>query len=196
MLFLVFLVKMYRRKYLTQAEIEELMNASSDEEEAATEIKNADHVDFIVLPPERVDAISDAEDIDDNDQILNDVGTFVPNDIVGEIEVNCEFEDDNVHRPESPVYEDIEYLTLEDEEGEKEEEEGARSADVPSAEEAAAVEEEEAAAITVREEPFVVKKPKWTSRKNYEFSKQPVDLSEQKSNELYEKLGISFVHSF
>lgn len=164
---------MYRKKYLTTAEIEEMMNASSDEEEAATDIRKADHVDLVVLPPDRVDAISDDEQIDENELVLNDVGEYVPNDVAGPIEVHCEFDDDNVNRPDgsgSPVYEDIEYLQQEEEA-------------------TVAATEQEGAAALPPEPPFVVSTPKWSKRSNYEFSKQPVDLSDEKSQKIYDELG-------
>lgn len=164
---------MYRKKYLTTAEIEKLMNASSDEEEAATEIWNAYHVDFIILPPDRVDAISDDEQIDLNEHAFNDVVDSVPSDVAGPIEVHCEFDHDNVNRPDgaaSPVYEDIEYLQEEEET-------------------TSAAAEQERLSAPLPEPPFVVPTPKWSNRSNYKFSKQPVDLSDERSQMIYDKLG-------
>lgn len=74
---------MLRKKYLTQREIEDLMNESSEEEETATLIRSADKVDLVLLPPSRVDEISDCEDIDDNIQVLNDLTCIIPQEVAG-----------------------------------------------------------------------------------------------------------------
>lgn len=36
---------------------------------------------------------------------------------------------------------------------------------------------------------FVLSAPKWTKHKNYEFPRTPVDLTYDKSNELFSKIG-------
>lgn len=140
------------------------MNDSNNEGEAAAAIRNADEVDFVIVPPKRGDAKSVDEnvDIDDDVQLINDdAGTFL-NEMTGEIEVNCQFNDENVNRAESPEYENEEYL-------------------------------EEAAAQL--EKPFVVPTPKWSKNTNnrkqydYEFSKQPVDLTLEKCKAIFDKCG-------
>lgn len=126
-------------------QVQELLNEDSDDEEIITKMKTALNIEFIALPPDRVDALSDTEDIDEDAQVLTDQATSFPNDIVGEIEVQCEFED----------------------EGDSE---------------SATVDENSNAINSVRI-------PKWTNRKNYEFSKEPVDLTVEKTVEIYAKIG-------
>lgn len=149
---------MARNSYWSVREIEEWMDDDHDEGEAATQIRNADHVDFVVMPPRRGDANSVDEnvDIDDDVQVINDdAGKFL-NEITGEIEVICQFNDENVNRVDSPECEYVESLN-------------------------------EAAAQC--EEPFTVPTPKWSNAKRYGFSKQPVDLTLQKSKMIFDKCG-------
>lgn len=91
---------MYRQKYLTQAEIERLMNESSDEEETASLISSANNVELVLLPPNTVDELSDVEAIDGNVQILNDPSAFMPGEVAGEIEVVCDINDCNQNKPD------------------------------------------------------------------------------------------------
>lgn len=95
---------MYRKKYVTQAEIVALLDASSseDEEETATLIRKADNVDLVLLPPPRVLVSSDVEDIDEDAQIQNDATDFAPTEVAGEIEVVCEFDEGNQNIPDGP----------------------------------------------------------------------------------------------
>lgn len=108
---------MYRQKYLTQAEIERLVNESSDEEETATLIRDADNVDLVLMPPSRVDELSDNENIDDNVQILHDPSAFMPGEVAGEVEVVCEYNDCNQNKPDR--CDDDNDLDDDDDEGEQ-----------------------------------------------------------------------------
>lgn len=71
---------------VTQREIEELINESSDEgkDETAANIRNADNVDLIMLPPPKVDEVSDVEDIDEDVHVLNDQFSALPPEVAGQ----------------------------------------------------------------------------------------------------------------
>lgn len=153
---------MLRKKYLSLREIEELMNESSDEEETATQIKNADHVDFVLLPPVTVDDVSDGEAIDENVQLLNDQNNTLPNDVAGEIEVLCEFDDENHHKPVEPCKSKPPKKKPRKESASKD------------------------------DGVFKEKAPNWSKSSKYKYSKQPVDMSVEKNTELYNKLGMFF----
>lgn len=94
---------MYRNTYWSGREIEEWMYDVDAEGEAASRIRHADLVDFVVMPPDRGDADSVHEnvDIDDNEQMIEDDAATFLNEITGQIEVFCRFDDDNENRPES-----------------------------------------------------------------------------------------------
>ncbi|XP_033218972.1 piggyBac transposable element-derived protein 3-like [Belonocnema kinseyi] len=84
---------MFRKRYRSQREIEEIMGRS--DHEIANRILYADTVDLVVLPPETADAVSDTENIDDEEQIMNDENEFLPHEIAGHIELSCTYNDDN-----------------------------------------------------------------------------------------------------
>lgn len=161
---------MYRQKYLTQREIEELINASSDEEETATLSRNADRVDLVLLPPPKVDDVSDLEDIDEESQILNDVADEMPLDVAGEIEVVCEFDDDNVHKPNRQDDDDIVLNSQKL---------------VPEAK--GKIEPKLKRERKKKEGPTF--QPKWSKGKRITFAKQPVNVQEEKMATMYEKFG-------
>lgn len=90
---------MFRKKYTSEAEIERLIHGNDNEEEDIMLIHDADTVDFALLPPRRVDELTDEENTDENEQILNDSSIFVPADVAGAKEVQCEFNDCNEKLP-------------------------------------------------------------------------------------------------
>lgn len=90
---------MYRQKYVSKHEIEQMLNDSSDEEETTTLVGNSNRTDFILLPPPKVDALSDNEEIDEDLQPLNDGAAIMPEEVAVEIEIMCEYDDDNPKRP-------------------------------------------------------------------------------------------------
>lgn len=153
---------MYRKKYLTQAEIEQLMNESSDEEETATLIRHADQVDFVVLPPPQVDELSDLEEIDEGAQILNDPTAFIPGEVAGEIELMCDFDDCNRRMPDCADTDDI----LADSEG----------VVAPGSSKLAKKTKESYTA-------------KWSKSKRISFFRSPVDVEKEKLVPLFQKYG-------
>lgn len=170
---------MYRQKYLTQAEIERLIDESSDEEEIATLVRDADHVDLVVMPPDTVDELSDIEALDENIQILCDPCAFMPKEVAGQIEVVCEFNDDNKHMPARP--------DDDENDGDSEEEQvgkpgsskrgrGKRPKPLPSKQ-----------AQKAKRDAFTAK---WSKSAKVSFSREPVDVEKQKVEELYEKYGL------
>lgn len=84
----------------------ELLEARSSEDEdedaMASIIRSADTVDLVLLPPQKVDTISDVEDIDEDDQVISDVAGHVPGEMAGEIEVVCEYNEGNNKIPKRP----------------------------------------------------------------------------------------------
>lgn len=105
---------MYRKKFLTQIEIEDIINQSDDDDETGKFIRNADIVDLVILPPEQVDEISDLEDIDDDMQILSDANCPMPNDVAGLIELNCLYNDGNINDKLPALFEMDSYENVED----------------------------------------------------------------------------------
>lgn len=155
---------MYRQTYLTQAQIENLICESSDEEETATLIRHADHVDFIVLPPPQVDELSDVEGIDEDDQILNDRSAFIPGEVAGEIEVACDYDDCNRRMPDCAETDDI-------------------MADNECDDAAAAGPSKPKKKKT---ESYTAK---WSKSKKISFSRAPVNVEREKVAALFEKYG-------
>lgn len=164
--FFLCFAKMFRKKYMTQTEIEAWIEAqgSDDEEETAALIRHADNVDLVVLPPSRVDEISDIEDIDEDTQILNDATSIMPRDVAGEIELVCEYVEGNVNMPNRP--DDF------DECGND-----ADSDDAPLSKR-----KKKSKPITYT--------AKWSKKKKVDFTRQPVDVAEEKVRELFTKYGL------
>lgn len=88
-------------KYLSVAEIEEILNASDSDEEddEATQIRKADKIDIVILPPDKVDQISDSEDVDEENQVQHDDNANALIDTAGQVELNCEFNEENDELP-------------------------------------------------------------------------------------------------
>lgn len=145
---------MYRQTYMTQAEIERLLGESSDEDETATLIQNANSVDLVLLPPDTVDELSDTEDIDEDELVIGDASAFMPDDVSGHIEVVCNFNDCNTNKPDGVGDEDV--VHVENEYGykpAKRSKKCGKNVDFPA---------------------------KWSNSKNISFSRQPVDVEEEK----------------
>lgn len=161
---------MFRKKYLTKSEIEDLINASSDEEETATLIRNADYVDLVST----VDDISDAEKIDDDVQVLNDQCDIMPGDVVGEIEVFCEFDECNKNMPAHPS-------NATDRKESDEEVVGPQKSRETS----------QKNKLTKKQmKPLF--KAKWSKTKQISFSRQPVDVQDDKLTDIYKQFGMFF----
>lgn len=63
-------------------------------------MRKSDQVNFVLLPPSKIDQVSDLEDKDDDIQVLNDPSSHMPTDVAEEIEVVCEFDDDHTNKPD------------------------------------------------------------------------------------------------
>lgn len=93
---------MFRKKYLNLSEIEELLNASDSEDDEIGEdaqIRKANAIDIVVLPPDKVDCISDCEDINDDIQLQSDFNETLSIETVGQIEIFCEYSDEKDGNP-------------------------------------------------------------------------------------------------
>ena len=55
-----------RRKFLTVAELQAEIDEWTSDEEDNDGVHKADKISIIITPPDKVDAISDSEDIDEN----------------------------------------------------------------------------------------------------------------------------------
>lgn len=181
--------KMYRQKYLTQAEIERLINESSDEEEIATLMRDADNVDLVLLPPERVDELSDVENIDENVQILNDPSAFVPSEVAGEIEVICEFDDCNVNKPARADDFDEDSDADGGDVDDDDDEGGATSKRTKPGRCGKAAKKAKSAPKKKKAD---VPPAKWSKAKKVSFARQPVNIENEKIVELFEKYGLCF----
>lgn len=155
---------MYRQEYITQAEIERLVNESSDEDETATLIRNANSVDLVMLPPDRVDELSDIEDIDENELILSDPSAIMPGEVAGSIEVVCDFNDCNTNKPDRADDDDVAHVA---------DDYGNKPAKRPKKD--------------TKKKAFPAK---WSKSKEFSFSRQPVDVERDKIVELFEKYGM------
>lgn len=148
---------MFRKKFLSIRELEEFVNVSSDEVESThCNVNSADITNIIVLPPENVDALSDCEELDDNVQVLHD-DNRVPNELAGEVELECTFDDLNSNIPC--------------------EKNGEFEIDVAQPQKSV----------------FSYQPPKWSKSHRNQFSKAPVDVSNEKIREIYEKIGTCFL---
>lgn len=90
--------EMFRKKYLTVGEIEDILNASDSDEDCdeVAQIKKADQIDIVILPPDKVDALRDNEDVDEDIQVQNDSNANILIETAGQVEV-C-FDIDNGNR--------------------------------------------------------------------------------------------------
>lgn len=167
---------MSHKKYLSAKEIDELMNAPSDEEEedeTTKQIKNATNIDIIALPPPKTDGLTDDEDIDD--ERIQQYGDGFPSEVAGEIEIECDQADDNVEQGNMNASGDIMDMDIVYEEID------VPVVDVNQPSTSSNVQQQS-------EPPFKYNQPKWNKR-DYEFSKTPVDVSYGKIKVLYEALG-------
>lgn len=152
------------RKVLTVTELQaEIDGWTSDEEENVLNHK-ADKINFVITPPDKVDEISDNEDIDDNLQILYDKTQF-PNEMPGQFEIQYKYNDDNKNLP--VVSELVEKIsdTLDTDK------------------------EPQPSTSKKKGRVSVGNKPKWSKAHNYKFDKQPFDNEENAQKALYEKIG-------
>lgn len=154
--------KMFRQKYLTQTEIENLMDASSDEDETATLIRNADRVDLVLMPPEQVDEISDVEEIDEDTQLISDRGAFLPRDVAGAIEVSVDYNDCNRNKPSRSEVNDVDQQNNAEAAG-------------PSK---SKKKKPESTSV------------KWSKSKQISFSRAPVDVEKDAIGNLFQKYGL------
>ncbi|XP_055848110.1 piggyBac transposable element-derived protein 3-like [Episyrphus balteatus] len=159
---------MYRKKFLSAKELEELlMNPSSDEdEELNLNLDAALHTNIIILPPKN-DAVSDNEDIDDNEQLLEDRNEF-PNELAGEVELECMFDDLNSQNPE--INEPEVHVSPN------------KPNSASTSQNVASTSKKELACL-----PY--KLPKWSKSHRVEFSKKPTDVSSENIRTIYDKIG-------
>lgn len=86
---------MFRQKYLSVTEIEDLLYASdSDEENDSAQLKKTEQIDVVILPPDTVDAISDDEEIDEDVQLMSNQNVKL-GETAGQLELCYQFDDGN-----------------------------------------------------------------------------------------------------
>lgn len=124
-----------------------------------------------MLAAPTVDELSDEETVDDNVQLLRDAAPDAMPDLAGELEVLCDYDDDNINA-------------------------SAVVAPQPS------TSGESQPAVTVGRKRKAARGGKTTKAKKSQntwtkqepsYSKQPVDLSNEKIQALYEQIGLCFV---
>lgn len=153
-----------RRKVLTVTELQaEIDGWISDEEENVVGHK-ADKINFVITPPDKVDNISDNEDIDDNLPILHDKTQF-PNEMPGQFEIEYIYDDNNVNLPVVSESMETDYDPLD-----------ADNDPQPSTSKA-------------KGRVSVGNKPKWSKSHKYNFDKQPFDNEVNAQKTLYEIIG-------
>ncbi|XP_036335352.1 uncharacterized protein LOC118745785 [Rhagoletis pomonella] len=99
-------------KILSQRDIEHIMNELDDHDEIVSNIKNADAVQMILLPPDAVDAVSDTEDVDEDVQLLSDQAEETPGEVAGAVEILYLYNDDNNNINKSKISESISEQTV------------------------------------------------------------------------------------
>lgn len=147
---------MYRQRFLSAKELEDLlMNPSSDEDDELNQkVDKAIETNVIILPPKN-DALSDHEEIDDNVQLLEDVN-ILPNELAGELELECILDD----------------LQCE-----------------PNDSENASTSQNIASTSKKELTSFQYKLPKWSKSHRVGFSNTPKDVSSEKIQAIYNKIG-------
>uniref|UniRef100_A0A034WJ05 PiggyBac transposable element-derived protein 3 n=1 Tax=Bactrocera dorsalis TaxID=27457 RepID=A0A034WJ05_BACDO len=122
-------------------------------------------VDFVVLPPETTDAVSDTENIDEEEQILNDGSSFVPREVAGNIELCCAYNEDNPN------------ASADCDETEE------HSTEFESSSSSRATSKRSRKQVNLFE-------PKWTKAKKIKYSRElPVNKEIDKMEKLYSKYG-------
>lgn len=152
---------MYRnRKILTVAELQAELDAfTSDEED---NVSTADKINIVVIPPDKVDELTDNEEIDDNVQILREEATL-PKEIPGQFEIEYTHEVDNLP---AVVETQNERMDMEID----------SCAMKPSTSKS-------------KIHTPIGNKPKWSKSIKYNFQKQPIDNEKQLQKTLYERIG-------
>lgn len=158
-----------RKKVLTAAQLHAEIDAwsDSDRDEEDDGASYANNVKICILPPETHQGLSDTEDFDDNEQLLNDADVL-PSEMAGGFEVEYVFDDENAH---------IGAVEAENEAVDDSESDDGIPAPVARR------------GRPPKRAPIAPNKAKWSSRNNYEFDKQPFDDSANLHKALYEKIG-------
>lgn len=106
---------MARKHFLTQKELQMIMDAPSDDECGSNEIVLNENTEVIYIPPAKVDCISDEECIDDEDLTTDNAPNM---EIAGEVEVRFDSTDQDFAAPQDCAMQtdspqENEYPTLE-----------------------------------------------------------------------------------
>lgn len=166
---------MYRQKFLKQSELIQLLEEMSDEEEEVSTkslVQNADKVDLVILPPPRVDDVSDEENIDDDLQYLNNNIVDVPKEIAGEVEINCDYADDNENMPNRAPDDDAESMNV--------------------VQESSLIGKPGTSFVAAKKKKTAKKhvyEAKWSKSKKFKFSRQPVNNETEKIEAIFSKYG-------
>lgn len=156
---------MFRRhKVLTATELQaEIDGWTSDEEENDVGHK-ADKINFVITPPDKVDEISDNENIDDNLPILHDKTQF-PNEMAGQFEIEYIYDDNNVNLQVVSELVETNHDPLDTDD------------------------DPQPSTSKTKARVSVGNKPKWSKAHNYKFDKQPINNEGNAQKALYEIIG-------
>lgn len=160
-----------RRNFLTMAEVKaEIDSWTSDEEENECN-HNADKINVVITPPDKVDDVTDNEDIDDDLQILH-CNNQLPNETPGLLEMEYIYNDDNNN---IPVYCELEEI---------------------NSDSLQAINEIQRSKPKKKGKLYAGNKPKWSKSKQFQCKDQPVNYEEYHQKAVYEKIGKFYKISF